>query len=186
MSTLECWSTPDIFMAALSGIPARIMFLTLVRLRSWNSFLSSPAFLKAVFHASLKLLTLWPFLIKTYGHFGQSLSTMGSIACDLALTGKKVTLIDADLAGANIHMGLNDDVQYEGKTLHVQTEDLGARKSKVQTLVYMEGRILHSKSTGYEELGKAVKGAVSDRVLFQHSAIIEGIKAGKLKDKMTD
>jgi hypothetical protein len=88
-------------------------------------------------------------------------------------------------ADKNPHLGLNDDVLYDGMTLHVQTEDLGAKKSKIQTLVYMDGKMLYSQSTGYEEFDNAVEGDVSDKILFQHSAVIEGIKEGMLKDEIT-
>lgn len=86
---------------------------------------------------------------------------------------------------SKLQSGLNEDIIHDGLTLHVQTEDLGAEKRKIQTLVYSGGRILFSRATDYGEIkaegdfGKAV----IDKLMWQHAAIIAGIKAGKLKGK---
>jgi len=40
---------PEISIATFSGIPALIIFLTAVLLKSWGIFSSSPAFLQAAF-----------------------------------------------------------------------------------------------------------------------------------------
>ena len=75
---------------------------------------------------------------------------------------------------------------HDGLTLHVQTEDLGTQVCRIQTLVYSGGRIVFSKSTDYGEIpeeGEPGK-AVMEKLLWQHSAIIAGIRAGKLKSRM--
>jgi flagellar biosynthesis protein FlhG len=85
---------------------------------------------------------------------------------------------------SGMQSGLNEDVEYEGKTFHVQTEDLGVQKEKVLTLVFQDGRILFSKSTSYGELGD--KGnLLSEKINWQHQAILSGIRSGKLKDKLS-
>lgn len=96
---------------------------------------------------------------------------------------KRVTIKTTDTC--KLQTGLNEDIVHEGLTLHVQTEDLGVEKRKIQTLVYSGGRILFSKSTDYDEIkapGDFHK-AVMDKLLWQHAAIIAGIRAGKLKGK---
>jgi len=57
---------PDILMATTSGIPARIIFLTAVLLRSWKSFPSIPAALQAVSQAARKSFIPLPSLKNTY------------------------------------------------------------------------------------------------------------------------
>ena len=86
---------------------------------------------------------------------------------------------------SKLQSGVNEDISNEGMTLHVQTEDLGNDKCKIQTLVYSGGRIVFSKATAYDEIkaeGDFHK-AVIDKLLWQHSAVIAGIKAGKLKGR---
>ncbi|GAB4390063.1 MAG: hypothetical protein Kow0025_19540 [Thermodesulfovibrionales bacterium] len=83
-------------------------------------------------------------------------------------------------------LSLNDDVRYQGRTLHVQTEDLGPEKGKVLTLVFSGGHILFSRSTDYEEMGirTAGEGEVHERVKRQHRTVIAGISSGKLNDRI--
>ena len=83
-------------------------------------------------------------------------------------------------------LGLNETVIREGRTLHVQTEDLGPGKSRVVTLIYVGGEIVFSKETGYADLG--VEGmpdaVVRDKVRWQHRGIVSGIRAGKIDHKI--
>jgi|GEM_PF-232310 flagellar biosynthesis protein FlhG len=91
-------------------------------------------------------------------------------------------------SASKIQMGLTDVVVYEGKTLHVQTEDLGVEKAQILTLVFSGGRILFSKATDYKELEPSadLQKTVLERVRWQHRAIIAGIMAGKLKESLSE
>jgi flagellar biosynthesis protein FlhG len=96
------------------------------------------------------------------------------------------TQYDAAETRSTVQLCLNEDILYEGITLHVQTEDLGLDKTEVLTLVFRGGRILFSKGTAYSEFADArhLERSVAERVRWQHKAIIAGILAGKLKDRM--
>jgi flagellar biosynthesis protein FlhG len=89
--------------------------------------------------------------------------------------------------GAPFLLGLNDTVIREGRTLQVQTEDLGPGESRVLTLVYLGGEIVFSKDNGYAELG--VEGmpdaVVRDKVRWQHRGIVSGVRAGKIDHKIS-
>ena len=78
--------------------------------------------------------------------------------------------------------GYNIDVQYEGVTYHVQTEDMGIDLKRIITHVFIGGAILCSKKTdysrhlihGYDE--KKIKELMDE----QHRTVVRIIQAGKL------
>ncbi|MEC4676628.1 MAG: hypothetical protein VST72_06905 [Nitrospirota bacterium] len=78
---------------------------------------------------------------------------------------------------------LNDEISYEGRKLHVQTEDIGVDKAQIVTNVFSGGQVLFSKATEYKDLlGKDdFNKVLVDRVRMQHRTILAGISAGKLK-----
>ena len=77
---------------------------------------------------------------------------------------------------------LNDVVVRSGKTLRIQTEDLGMDRSLVQTVVFLDGKVVFSKENDYAALG--VKGASGDliceRARWQHNGILHGVREGKI------
>ncbi|MBP2674573.1 MAG: hypothetical protein H6Q84_1413 [Deltaproteobacteria bacterium] len=79
-------------------------------------------------------------------------------------------------------------VERGGRTLHVQTEDLGSGRLLVQTLVFQDGRVVFSKENGYADLG--VTGAsheeVAEKVRWQHRGILSGIRAGKIDRQLEE
>ncbi|MBE0603990.1 MAG: P-loop NTPase [Deltaproteobacteria bacterium] len=77
---------------------------------------------------------------------------------------------------------LNEVIVRGGRTLHVQTEDLGPEKSLVQTLVFLEGRVVFSRENGYADLGVtgASHEAVCEKVRWQHKGILTGIREGRI------
>jgi len=83
---------------------------------------------------------------------------------------------------------LNDVVVRAGKTLRIQTEDLGTEKSLVQTVVFLDGKVVFSKENDYASLG--VKGASSDLVCemvrWQHNGIMHGVQDGKIDQKIAE
>ena len=50
-----------------------------------------------------------------------------------------------------MQMGFNNDVDYKGLVVHIQTEDHGLRSKKITSQVFIGGAILESKTISYEE-----------------------------------
>lgn len=48
-------------------------------------------------------------------------------------------------------IGYNNDVQYRGKTFHIQTEDRGAPSHQIETQIFHSGAILDTRIISYEE-----------------------------------
>ncbi len=89
--------------------------------------------------------------------------------------------------GSTVQLCMNEEIVHDGIRLHIQTEDLGIEKAKVLTLVFRGGRILFSKGTDYREFAdqEHLERSVAERVRWQHRAILAGILAGKLNDKLS-
>jgi hypothetical protein len=51
-----------------------------------------------------------------------------------------------------VEIGFNDDVSYRGLTFHIQTEDHGHGDERVSTQLFLQGRILDSKTVSYAHL----------------------------------
>ena len=80
--------------------------------------------------------------------------------------------------------GYNTDVEFEGVTYHVQTEDKGLAKPIILSLVYDRGTILASKRLPYSDLleGDFDEGLLSARLHRQHKLICAAIQAGRIED----
>ncbi|MEO8650285.1 MAG: hypothetical protein ABI539_14055 [Acidobacteriota bacterium] len=80
--------------------------------------------------------------------------------------------------------GFNTDIEYEGVTYHVQTEDKGAKRPIIMTLVYDGGTILASKRQSYEDLlaGELDEAVLAERLQKQHRLICAAVKAGRIDD----
>ena len=80
--------------------------------------------------------------------------------------------------------GYNTDIEFEGVTYHVQTEDKGLAKPIILSLVYDRGTILASKRLPYDDLlvGKFDEGLLSARLHRQHKLICAAIQAGRIED----
>ncbi|HVQ56443.1 MAG TPA: hypothetical protein VMS29_06775 [Pyrinomonadaceae bacterium] len=78
--------------------------------------------------------------------------------------------------------GFNTDVEYDGVTYHVQTEDKGLETPVILTLVYDHGTILASKRQGYEDLfeGGFDEKALVTKLKRQHSLICAAIRKGQI------
>jgi len=77
--------------------------------------------------------------------------------------------------------GFNTDVNHEGKTFHVQTEDKGEANPVIETLIYEGGQILASRRQDYAD--KAGNGMSRDTLISlmerQHQAVVRDIRLGK-------
>lgn len=80
--------------------------------------------------------------------------------------------------------GFNTDVEYNGVTYHVQTEDKGLDSPLILSLVYNRGTILASKRSPYNDLllGQFDEKELSDRLNRQHKLICAAIRAGRIDD----
>ena len=59
--------------------------------------------------------------------------------------------------------GANTDVEYEGRTYHVQTEDKGRENPVVESLIYCQGEILGTRRHDYtEEMAESWAAAADD------------------------
>lgn len=52
----------------------------------------------------------------------------------------------------NMLIGFNNDVQYRGKTFHIQTEDRGLSVKEIETQIFHAGAILDTRIISYEDL----------------------------------
>ncbi len=80
--------------------------------------------------------------------------------------------------------GFNTDIEYEGITYHVQTEDKGTATPLILTLVYDRGTILASKRSPYEDLliGDFDEKILTERLKKQHKLMCGAIRAGRVED----
>jgi hypothetical protein len=80
--------------------------------------------------------------------------------------------------------GFNTDIEYEGITYHVQTEDKGTATPLILTLVYDRGTILASKRSPYEDLltGDFDEKVLTERLKKQHKLMCGAIRAGRVED----
>jgi hypothetical protein len=80
--------------------------------------------------------------------------------------------------------GYNTNIRLGDALYHVQTEDRGAGHPFIDTIVYVEGRVLHRRSTPYGKLcGSAKPGeaVLRERIEQQHRGVVEELRAGTLK-----
>jgi hypothetical protein len=80
--------------------------------------------------------------------------------------------------------GFNTDVEHDGVTYHVQTEDKGVKSPLILSLVYVGGTILASKRTPYDDLlatGFDEK-KLAERLQRQHKLICAAIHTGRIED----
>jgi hypothetical protein len=79
--------------------------------------------------------------------------------------------------------GFNTDVRIGEQVFHVQTEDRGPAYPAIDTAVYQNGRVLHRRSSNYEQF-VASEGFSADelrrRVESQHRAVIDALRSGAL------
>ncbi|MCD9185348.1 MAG: hypothetical protein LUM44_02870 [Pyrinomonadaceae bacterium] len=86
--------------------------------------------------------------------------------------------------------GFNTDIEYEGVTYHVQTEDKGLDTPLILSLVYNRGTILASKRASYDDLlaDKFDEKVLAQRLQKQHKLICAAVRAGRIEDlkRMTE
>jgi len=83
-----------------------------------------------------------------------------------------------------VNLGFNTNVRLGDTLYHVQTEDRGAGHPFIDTTVYAQGRVLHRRTTSYQDLldlAGANEAALQQRVKQQHRSVIEELRSGALK-----
>lgn len=80
--------------------------------------------------------------------------------------------------------GFNTDVEHEGVTYHVQTEDKGVETPLILSLVYNRGTILASKRVPYDDLlaESFDEKALATRLQKQHKTICAAVRAGRIEE----
>lgn len=78
--------------------------------------------------------------------------------------------------------GFNTDIEFEGVTYHVQTEDKGLATPVILSLVYDRGTILASKRAPYEVSDGFDEAVLAERLQRQHRLICAAVKAGRIDD----
>jgi hypothetical protein len=80
--------------------------------------------------------------------------------------------------------GYNTDIEFDGVTYHVQTEDKGLTRPVILSLVYDRGTILASKRLPYDDLldGELDEEQLASRLQRQHRLICAAIQAGRIED----
>ncbi len=79
--------------------------------------------------------------------------------------------------------GFNTDIDFEGVTYHVQTEDKGLATPLILSLVYNRGTILASKRSPYNDLLEDFDEQIlSERLQKQHKLICAAVRAGRIED----
>ena len=80
--------------------------------------------------------------------------------------------------------GYNTDVEYDGVVYHVQTEDKGLNTPLVLSLVYLDGAILASKRTPYDDLVESGfdQSILAKRLQRQHKLICAAVRGGRIEE----
>jgi hypothetical protein len=82
--------------------------------------------------------------------------------------------------------GCNSNVVRDGRTYHVQTEDKGGDAGHFETLVYLDGAILASKSMPYQGVTGELTGRDQLRRLMieHHREVIRQVVTGEFVPSM--
>ena len=81
-------------------------------------------------------------------------------------------------------IGYNNDVEYRGKTFHIQTEDRGVNDDTIETQLFQGGAILDTNITNYTELVEGLEGKPRDKKIksimkASHKSLFKKLMAGE-------
>jgi hypothetical protein len=76
--------------------------------------------------------------------------------------------------------GFNTEIEHNGSSFHVQTQDQGTHANCVESVIYKSGKVLSSRRTYYTSLlnNPALHNKIFEIVQEQHSAILKEITEG--------
>ncbi len=82
--------------------------------------------------------------------------------------------------------GYNQNIIYNGKMYHIQTEDGGKSNPTVTTLLFLGGSISYKRSTSYEELleSEDMESVVRETMSDQHKGVIRDLIGGALDSEL--
>jgi hypothetical protein len=86
-----------------------------------------------------------------------------------------------------MNFGFNSNVRVGDAVYHVQTEDRGPSHPFLDTVVYVAGRVVHKRSTSYQDLtggteqGEALAKHLHERLSRQHHEVMAQLEAGTLQ-----
>lgn len=79
-------------------------------------------------------------------------------------------------------MGFNTEIKHNGVVYHIQTEP--RKDSRIETVVYLQGAIIHSLKTSYREL-RSSPGFNDEKITLllkdQHQQVMARIYAGEIR-----
>jgi len=80
-------------------------------------------------------------------------------------------------------MGLNDNLEFMGKSLHIQTENLGFTGRRITTQVFCNGKVILSAKSEYPSTIRDQKdqSKVQELMRKQHFNVIREIEAKKIR-----
>ena len=81
-----------------------------------------------------------------------------------------------------MQIGLNTDIVHQGKTLHVQTEDVGDAQRYLITHLFLAGSIIDSQRLDYED--NLSKEELKSLIRTQHQGMIRAILSGQYNRKL--
>lgn len=79
--------------------------------------------------------------------------------------------------------GFNTNVRVGDRVFHIQTEDRGPHHPLIDTVVYLDGRVLHRRSSSYADLTSSSEfneELLRQRVEDHHRSVIEALRAGSI------
>src|ERR1700752_2545752 len=84
-----------------------------------------------------------------------------------------------------MNFGFNTNVRVGDAVYHVQTEDRGPSHPFLDTVVYLSGRVVHKRSTNYQNFAreraeKSLTLWLRDRLSQQHREVIAELEAGTI------
>jgi len=80
--------------------------------------------------------------------------------------------------------GLNDNLEFLGRRLHVQTEDMGARRGLISTHVFLNGKVIHSIKSQYPHADD--RANIAGIMRSQHLAIMRQIESQRERSLYSD
>ena len=78
--------------------------------------------------------------------------------------------------------GINSDVRFGNCVYHVQTQDLGAERCILESLVYVGGQVLDTVLGSYKDVAPGASQAIRKRLIIQHRSVIASVNGGKYAD----
>jgi len=84
-----------------------------------------------------------------------------------------------------MNFGFNSNVRVGEAVFHVQTEDRGPSHPFLDTVVYLSGRVIHKRSTSYQQFAagvdeKQLAEKLHERLAQQHREVIAQLEAGTI------